>query len=253
MKLEKIGEIKVDVMDTAEFYRFLKKFVKMDFSYFQTYMKEVLEDYRNRIYVKIRPKVLLFPYYRYSSTHAILMKAAGIKEDKWYEEVIKIENLSRYNIFLVNDFEDSEINDIWMQVEIEGYATVNRAAVRYLGLCVEFSDGWGYTSIANTMSYWDWDDDIEKLKNSLKTLKWANNRKYYTFATKKKGGVAEKINIIEDSLWTTLNFFYILYTGKYVKDKYSGILDPIANIFWNLGNTFEEMLEFITAMSIIMR
>jgi hypothetical protein len=237
--------IKVDVMDTLKLHRFLKENVKWDFDYFRNYLNEVDRADKKSVCIRVNPKFLLLPNYHYSSIPYELRRAANIKEDKWYNEIIKLENFSLYNVFEVEKAEDvkgSRVKDVWLWVEIDSYESENRTMITELGLVMEYNySNNNYTSIGVHLSYWD--DDIKELEDSLKTLKWANNRSYHRFVTKKKGGVAEKIEVIEDELWIMLNFFYIVYTGGYERDRFSKILEPITDMLRNYGDTFEEVIE----------
>ena len=237
--------IKVDVMDFLKLYKFLKKNMRWGFDYFRRYMEEIGREDKNWALITFRPKFLLLPNYRYSSISEELRIIAGIKKDKPYDEVVKLENFSLYNLFEVEDVEKSEVKDVWLWVGIEGYGGEKDTRIDDLGLVVDYVYH-GYTSIRVHLDYWD--DDIKKLWDILKTLKWAVNRSYYRFSTKKKGGVAEKIEVIENELLVTLNFFYTIYTGEYEKDKTSKILEPLTDMLRGYGDTFEEVIDSMKAI-----
>jgi hypothetical protein len=237
--------IKVDVMDFLKLYKFLKKHMRWDYDYFRNYMEAVGKEEKNWAIVTFRPKFLLLPNYRYSSISEELREIAGIKKDKWYDEVIKLENLSIYNLFEVEEAKESEIKDVWLWVVVKGYGGEKEAKIDELGLAVDYVH-YGYTSIRVYLDYWD--DDIKKLEDVLKTVKWAVNRSYYRFSTKEKGGVAEKIEVIENELLVMLNFFYTIYTGEYERDKTSKILEPLTDMLRGYGNTFEEVINSMKAI-----
>jgi hypothetical protein len=233
--------IRVDVMDFLKLYKFLKEDIRWDFDSFYSYLKEAGKGDQYWIRIKLEPKFLLLPNYRYSSIHSELRKIAGIKKDKPYDEVFKLENLSLYNVFEVEEAKESEIKDIWAWVGIDGYRAKNMARISGLGLVIEYKDYITYTGVSISFSYWD--EDIKAFGDILKTVKWANNRSYHRFSTKKKGGVAEKIEVVEDSFLAMLNFIYNIHAGGYGVDEFSRILEPIMDMFRSYGNTFEEVID----------
>jgi hypothetical protein len=234
--------VKVNVMDFLKLYKFLKRNMRWDYDYFLNYMKEVDRENNSWVPVTFRPKFLLLPNYRYSSISEELRIIAGIKKDKPYDEVIKLENLSLYNLFEVEDVKESEIKDVRLWIIIEGYGGGKEARIRDLGFVIEYTH-YGYTGATIYLDYRD--DDIKKLEDILKTLKWAVNRKYHRFSAWRKDGVIEKIYKIENELLALLNFFYTIYTGEYEKDKTSKILEPLTDMLGSYGNTFEEVIDMV--------
>ena len=250
MKLKKVGNMKINVFDILEFYGFLKKYAFLDLNYFYTYMEKVLRNKGIWIHIKVKPKLILLPKYRYSQVSERLRKVANIKKDESDVEVIKLENLSSYRIFEVQSSKKCEADEVLMSVGFISSSPDRKAIIDDLALEIDTCGNNIFASVGFSVSYWN--DDIEDLQDALITLKKVVNKNYAS-AVEEDSEIPYKIARIENKIWVVLNFFYILYTGNYVRDKYSAILDPIVDTLRNLGNTFEEMLESAKMLYIFTR
>jgi len=240
MNLEKIDSINVNILDIIDIYKFLKKGINWDTTYFRNYVKEVNGENEDWIVIKIKPEFLLLPDYRYSPFPEELKRVGNIKGDDEYDKVINFENLSRYNVFKVENGRGSgksEVKDIWFWMEADCYRK-RMALLSDIGLIVDFNGYDRYIGVSIGISYWN--EDVQRLEVFLKTLRWARGRRYSYFANNERGVVAPRMEAIENGLWALLNFLYIIFAGGYKKDKFTRILEPMTEMLKEFGNTFEE-------------
>ncbi len=241
-RLEKIGQIKIDVMDTAQLYKYIK-----NLQWPSEWHKEYIKDKENAL-VKYSPKYLVVPEYRYSPINEELRKISDIKKDGPNEEIVNIEKLAIYNIFEVKDG-DGEVKDIWGYIKVDEYRYNRKyesdAKIANLGLSIEFKGLHNYKDVGISYSYWN--DDVEWYEGLLETLRWASDRKYLSFLTKKIGkiGIRKRIEMLEDTLFAVLNFLFTVYTSGYKGDEFAKLIEPITYTLKEYGNTFEKSMNAI--------
>jgi hypothetical protein len=256
MKLEKTGEIvRVNPQYIVPLHRFLVDFIKWGHD---EYLKAVGKkdvrwcpvngpaveylDYKT----VIRPKFLLFPVYRYSAIpkHTVA-EELGIEFEK--DERIKIENLSLFDVYRVVEDVNPEV-EITVSTEILPEITQsNEKVAKLFDITIDFKIGSkkDYYCVIIIWSVW--------YNNYLKTLRWAQGRKYFNFASRGlvHSKVASHIYAIENGMFVFLNFLYALYNGHFEEDTVEyKLFKPFSDLLRNYGDTFEEAISTINELMV---
>jgi hypothetical protein len=253
MKLEKTGQVvKVDPSYIIPMWQFSKDIIRWEpGEYLRCIGKEdvnwgsivsVLYD------AKIKPDFILFPVYRYSSIiEDTMAERLGIEFK--YEDRIKIENLSLFNVYRVIENADPEV-DITVIAGITAKIMADYdVETRLYDVGVDFKIG-SNRNYNSTTIYWGlWYDRY------LKTLWWAKGRKYSDFSYKPKfrSKVVDHLYTIEIGMFAFINFLYTLYTGGGLKDntvEYK-LFKPYMELLRSYGNTFEEAIATLKEMFVL--
>jgi len=251
MKLEKTGEIiRINPQYIVPLHKFFTDFVKWNpDEYLKAVGKKDVKwcpvnghaveylDYKT----VIRPKFLLFPVYRYSAIPKYTVaEELGVEFEK--DERIKIENLSLFDVYRVVEDVDPEV-EITISSEILPEITPsNEKVVKLFDITVDFKIGSkkDYYCVIIIWSIW--------YNNCLKTLRWAQGRKYFNFASRGlvHSKVASHIYAIENGMFVFLNFLYALYNEHFEEDTVEyKLFKPFSELLQGYGDTFEEVIDMV--------
>ncbi len=254
MKLEKTGKvIKVDPSHVIPMWKFSKDLMQWEPEEYLRYVGRenvsqgsvvnVFHDTR-----KIEPSFILFPVYRYSSIlDDIMIRRLGIESE--YEDRIKLENLSLFNVYKVIKDVDPEVDITVVAGITVGIVGDKDAKVRINDVGVDFKVG-PYRNLVSTLFHWGhWYDMY------LKTLMWAEGRKWSNFSDKPryKSKVVDHMYSIEYAMFVFTNFLYTLYTGDGLKSNTAEykLFKPYVDLLQSYGDTFEEAITTIKEMFVL--
>jgi hypothetical protein len=262
MKIEKTGKIvKVEPSYLVPMRKFVFGFMNWSARDYLHYTRETIKYgpvSGSSHTVLIKPGFLLLPVYRYSPIPVDdVAKRLGIEFK--YDDRIKIENLSLFNVYRVIEDADPEVEiAIRVLIEIISGGDIMKEKAWAWTVGIGFNIGTNRDSKDYYVYYYDfyyasfraWNSDYDSY---LRTLRWAMGRKYSNFSWKgKESKVFTHLYNIEEGMFTLVNLLYTLYTGNLKADDTEyNLFKPYAEILQSYGNTFEEVVSTIREVVIL--
>jgi hypothetical protein len=253
--LIKTGKVvKVDPRDIINLYRMIRTWVTlaMNDDYLNFLREEAKED-SNFYTVFLTTNLLLVPKYMYSEIPRILKNNTKVQ----HRDKIEYEKFSYFNVYRFDNKSDGEIEKVEFEVQF-GPSSFFLERVRIFALKlnivasepdnedpnfydkVPFKDRSCFFSTLIHENY----DDIESFEKDLRTLYWIQGKSYSKFPKRRRGGVVDRIEHIEEHMILFTNFLYTLYTGEFEKNTPGGrLFEPFTKSLKELGDTFENALE----------
>jgi len=269
--LIKTGEVvKVDPRDISDLYQFIRRVITLDLNDYFNFLGQAKKDPNfypgffttNLILVYFTTSLLLVPKYMYSRIPRILKNNTKVQ----HRDKIEYEKFSYFDVYRFDDKSDGEIEKVEFEVEIRPDSFLKEARIFALKLNVAASEPDNKSSnfydkvpfkdqfcFFSTLIH-EKRDDIESFVKDLRTLYWIQGKSYSKFPKRRRGGVVDRIEHIEDHMILFINFLYTLYTGEFEKNTPGGrLFEPFTKILKELGDTFENALEWIKVFGILIR
>jgi len=261
--LIKTGEvIKVDPRDIIDLYPFIRGYITLDLNDYFNFLGQAKKDPNfysgffttNLILVYFTTNLLLVPKYMYSRIPRILKNNTKVQ----HRDRIEYEKFSYFDVYRFDYKSDGEIEKVEFEVEIRPDSFLEKARIFALKLNiaasepdnedpnfydkVPFKDRFCFFSMLIREKY----DDIESFEKDLRTLSWIQGKSYSKFSKRRRGGVVDRIEHIEEHMILVINFLYTLYTGEFEKNTPGGrLFEPFTEFLKKFGDTFENALQWI--------
>jgi len=165
-----------------------------------------------------------------------------------YDDRIKIENLSLFNVYRVIENADPDVK-IEVLTGVASRGDIMKAKARVGKVSIKFK-----TSTEGDSKYNCYASSLDDEYDSyLSKLRWAMGREYSNFSLKsKKAEVLSDLYHIEKGMFILVNFLYTLYTGNLKADDTEyNLFKPYVEILQSYGNTFEEVVSTIREVVIL--
>jgi len=253
--LIKTGEvIKVDPRDIINLYRMIRTFITLEMNDYLDFLREEAKEDSNFYTAFFTTNLLLVPKYMYSRIPRILKNNTKVQ----HRDKIEYEKFSYFEVYRFDNKSDGEIEKVEFEVEFRPHRFLEKARIFALKLNVAasepdnedpnfydkvpFKDRFCFFSMLIHENY----DDIESFEKDLRTLCWIQGKSYSKFPKRRRGGVVDRIEHIEEHMILFTNFLYTLYTGEFEKNTPGGrLFEPFTKFLKEFGDTFENVLQGI--------
>jgi hypothetical protein len=222
------------------------------------FLREEAKEDSNFYTAFLTTNLLLVPKYMYSRIPRILKNNTKVQ----HRDKIEYEKFSYFDVYRFDNKSDGEIEKVEFEVQFGPSSFfLERARIFALKLNIAASEPDNKSSnfydnvpfkdrfcSFSTLIHENY-DDIESFEKDLRTLCWIQGKSYSKFPKRRRGGVVDRIEHIEEHMILFTNFLYTLYTGEFEKNTPgSRLFEPITKFLKELGDTFENALEWLEAL-----